>query len=67
LKVHYTSSPPSLLGARTLKATDPLTYFCMMYSVANEVSAEAAGMADERGLVRYDPKSGRLRPAPEER
>ncbi|MFC6023864.1 hypothetical protein ACFP2T_47895 [Plantactinospora solaniradicis] len=47
-------------------ASGPIIYFAMRYSMAEEVSAEAARMAVERGLVCFDVQWDRLRPAPEE-
>ncbi|MGX7676780.1 hypothetical protein [Plantactinospora sp. DSM 117369] len=47
-------------------ASGPIIYFAMRYSMAEEVSAEAARMAAERGLVCFDVQQDRLRSAPEE-
>ncbi|MFY1689026.1 hypothetical protein [Plantactinospora sp. WMMB782] len=47
-------------------ASGPIVYFAMRYSLAEEVSVEAARMAVERGLVCFDVQWDRLRPTPEE-
>ncbi|MEN3615529.1 hypothetical protein AAH979_39295 [Plantactinospora sp. ZYX-F-223] len=49
------------------EASGPFVYFTMRYSICEEVSAEAARMAAEHGLVCYDPQWERLRPTAEER
>ncbi|MEG3632927.1 hypothetical protein [Micromonospora palythoicola] len=48
------------------EASGPFIYFPMVYSRCTEVSAGAARIAAERGLVCFDPQLGLLRPAPEE-
>lgn len=48
-------------------ASGPIIYFAMRASMADEVSAAAARMAADRGLVCYDPQWDRLRPAAKER
>jgi hypothetical protein len=48
-------------------ACGPIIYFAMRYSMAEEVSAAAARMAVDRGLVCFDPQWDRLRPTAEER
>ncbi|MEV4388431.1 hypothetical protein AB0J68_22400 [Micromonospora sp. NPDC049580] len=53
-----TSSCGSLLN----DASGPMIYLTMPYSVAGELSAEAARLAAEHGLVCYDPQSEHLRP-----
>ncbi|MFD6994136.1 hypothetical protein [Streptomyces sp. NPDC059943] len=40
----------------------PLVYFPMSWSMAEEVSAYAAALADSMGLVCFDPQQNRLRP-----
>jgi len=47
-------------------ANGPIIYFAMRYSMADEVSAAAARMAADRGLVCFDPQWNRLRPTPDE-
>jgi hypothetical protein len=47
-------------------ARGPIIYFAMVFSTADEVSAECARMAAERGLVCFDGQWGRLRPTPDE-
>jgi hypothetical protein len=47
-------------------ASGPIIYFAMRPSMADEVSAECARMAAERGLVCFDPQWDRLRPTPDE-
>ena len=44
------------------EAVGPLMYFPKVWSRCEEVSACAAGLAAEHGLVCYDPQLGRLRP-----
>jgi hypothetical protein len=39
-----------------------MIYLTMPYGVAGEMSAEAARLAAEHGLVCYDPQSEHLRP-----
>jgi hypothetical protein len=53
-------------GPMINNASGPIIYFAMRYSMADEVSAEAATMAAERGLVCFDPQWDRLRPVREE-
>lgn len=48
------------------EASGPLIYFPMVYSRCTEVSAGAARIAAEHGLICFDPQLGQLRPAPEE-
>ena len=43
-------------------ASGPLIYFPMVYSQCNQASAWAAQVAQEHGLVCYDPQIGKLRP-----
>lgn len=43
-------------------ASGPIIYFAMRYSMAEEVSAAAAQMAADRGLVCFDPQWNCLRP-----
>jgi hypothetical protein len=45
-------------------AQGPIIYFAMRWSMCEEVSAEAAQMAAERGLVCFDPQLERTRPFP---
>ncbi|MBM0277577.1 hypothetical protein [Micromonospora tarensis] len=45
------------------EASGPMLYFTIPFSRADEVSAEAARMAADHGLVCYDPQSEHLRPA----
>ena len=47
-------------------ASGPIIYFAMRYSMADEVSAAAARMAADRGLVCFDPQWDRRRPTAEE-
>jgi hypothetical protein len=47
-------------------AAGPVIYFAMRPSMADEVSAAAARMAESQGLVCYDPQWDCLRPAPSE-
>ena len=49
------------------EASGPFVYFTMRYSMCEEVSAEAARMAADHGLVCYDPQWERLRPTADER
>ncbi len=51
-----TSSWGSLLN----DASGPMAYLTMPYGVAGELSAEAARLAAEHGLVCYDPQSEHL-------
>ncbi|MET8283567.1 hypothetical protein ABZU91_32440, partial [Micromonospora sp. NPDC005174] len=44
-------------------ASGPIIYFAMRYSMCEEVSAEAAKMAAEQGLICFDPQWDRLRPS----
>jgi hypothetical protein len=44
------------------EASGPIVYLLMSYSNAEEVSAYAASLAHEQGLVCYDPQEERLRP-----
>ncbi|NYF56153.1 hypothetical protein [Micromonospora purpureochromogenes] len=48
------------------EASGPFVYFTMRYSMCEEVSAEAARMAADHGLVCYDPQWERLRPTADE-
>ena len=43
-------------------ASGPFIYFPMVYSKAEEASAWAAQVAQEHGLVCYDPQAEKLRP-----
>jgi len=47
-------------------ARGPIIYFGIRYSMADEVSAECARMAAERGLVCFDVQWDQLRPQPDE-
>ncbi|MFJ8581335.1 hypothetical protein [Micromonospora sp. NPDC093277] len=53
-------------GPMINNASGPIIYFAMRYSMCEEVSAEAAKIAAERGLICFDPQWSRLRPAREE-
>ncbi|MEV4753880.1 hypothetical protein AB0J86_02005 [Micromonospora sp. NPDC049559] len=44
----------------------PMIYLTIPYGRSKELSAEAARLAAEHGLVCYDPQWGHLRPADEE-
>ncbi|MCW3838639.1 hypothetical protein ONA70_00805 [Micromonospora yasonensis] len=57
---------PWSTGPLIKEASGPFIYFPMVYSRCNEVSAGAARIAAEHGLVCFDPQLGLLRPAPEE-
>ncbi|RVX46682.1 hypothetical protein EDD27_9576 [Nonomuraea polychroma] len=46
----------------TPEASGSIVYLCMMYSKAEEVSEFAADLAQEHGLVCYDPQMRCLRP-----
>lgn len=54
-------------GPLVNNASGPIIYFSMRYSMCEQVSAEAARMAAERGLITFDPQWDRLRPTREER
>lgn len=54
---------PWSTGGLIDSASGPFVYFPMVYSRAREVSAGAARIAAEHGLVCFDPQQGRLRPA----
>ena len=43
-------------------ASGPLIYFPMVYSQCDQASAWAAQVAQDHGLVCYDPQIGKLRP-----
>ncbi|MEH0985382.1 hypothetical protein [Micromonospora sp. CPCC 205556] len=58
---------PWSAGPLTDEASGPFVYFTMRYSKCEEVSAEAARMAADHGLVCYDPQWERLRPTADER
>jgi hypothetical protein len=58
---------PWSAGPLMNEASGPFIYFAMRYSMCEEVSAGAARMAAEHGLVCYDPQLQRLRPTAEER
>jgi hypothetical protein len=45
------------------EASGPMVYFTIPFSRADEVSAAAAQMAVDHGLICYDPQWGHLRPA----
>ncbi|MEH0929384.1 hypothetical protein [Micromonospora sp. CPCC 205558] len=45
------------------EASGPMLYFTIPFNRANEVSAAAAQMAADHGLVCYDPQWEHLRPA----
>ncbi|MET7751625.1 hypothetical protein [Micromonospora sp. NPDC005367] len=49
------------------EASGSFVYFTVRYRMCEEVSAEAACMAADRGLVCYDPQWERLRPTVDER
>ena len=53
-------------GPMINNASGPIIYFAMRPSMADEVSAAAALMAAERGLVCYDPQWDQLRPTEDE-
>ncbi|GIF23794.1 hypothetical protein BJ973_004404 [Actinoplanes tereljensis] len=55
-------SSPWSAGPLINEASGPIIYFAMRYSMADEVSAIAARMAADRGLVCFDPQQNRLRP-----
>ncbi|MEU5530685.1 hypothetical protein ABZ744_27505 [Micromonospora chersina] len=57
---------PWSTGPLIKEASGPFIYFPMVYSRCEEVSAGAARIAAEHGLVCFDPQLGLLRPAPEE-
>ncbi|SIR91999.1 hypothetical protein SAMN05444858_12762 [Micromonospora avicenniae] len=57
---------PWSTGPLINEASGPVIYFPMVYSRCQEVSAGAARIAAEHGLVCFDPQLGLLRPAPEE-
>ncbi|ROT31762.1 hypothetical protein [Micromonospora sp. HM5-17] len=57
---------PWATGPLIKEASGPFIYFPMVYSRREEVSAGAARIAAEHGLVCFDPQLGLLRPAPEE-
>ncbi|RKN22123.1 hypothetical protein D7147_05245 [Micromonospora musae] len=57
---------PWSTGPLIREASGPIVYFPMVYSRCEEVSAGAARIAAEHGLVCFDPQLGLLRPAPEE-
>ncbi|MCI4066045.1 hypothetical protein MRQ36_27250 [Micromonospora sp. R77] len=54
---------PWSTGGLIDSASGPFVYFPMVYSRAREVSAGAARIAAEHGLVCFDPQQGRLRHA----
>lgn len=43
-------------------STDPLIYFPMRWSTAEEASAHAATVAESMGLICFDVQQNRLRP-----
>ncbi|MEU7841238.1 hypothetical protein AB0B39_09730 [Micromonospora sp. NPDC049114] len=49
-------------GPMINNASGPIIYFGMRYSMCEEVSAEAARMAADRGLICFDVQWDRLRP-----
>ncbi|MET8281522.1 hypothetical protein [Micromonospora sp. NPDC005174] len=53
-------------GPMINNASGPIIYFGMRYSMCEGVSAEAARMAADRGLICFDVQWDRLRPAAEE-
>ncbi|WP_446216196.1 hypothetical protein [Micromonospora sp. IBHARD004] len=57
---------PWSAGLSIDSASGPFIYFAMVFSRAREVSAGAARIAAEHGLVCFDPQLRRLRPAPDE-
>ncbi|TDC39898.1 hypothetical protein E1211_02585 [Micromonospora sp. 15K316] len=57
---------PWSTGPLIKEASGPIIYFPMVFSRCEEVSAGAARIAAEHGLVCFDPQLGLLRPAPEE-
>jgi hypothetical protein len=57
---------PWSTGPLIKEASGPFIYFPMVYSRCEEVSAGAARIAADHGLVCFDPQLGLLRPAPEE-
>ncbi|MEH1014831.1 hypothetical protein V6U90_17180 [Micromonospora sp. CPCC 206060] len=58
---------PWSTGPLINEASGPFIYFPMVYSRCVEVSAGAARLAEEHGLVCFDPQEGRLRPTPREK
>jgi hypothetical protein len=58
---------PWSAGPLINEASGPIIYFAMRYSMADEVSAQAAAMAAERGLVCFDPQLDQVRPTAAER
>jgi hypothetical protein len=59
-------SSPWSDGPLINNASGPIIYFAMRFSMADEVSAAAARMAAERGLVCFDPQWNRIRPTTDE-
>jgi hypothetical protein len=57
---------PFAAGPVRDEASGRLIYFAMSYSRARVVSASAAVLAAEHGLVCFDPQYGRLRPTAED-
>jgi hypothetical protein len=53
-------------GPMINNASGPILYFAMRYSMAEEVSAAAARMAADRGLICFDPQWNCLRPSADE-
>jgi hypothetical protein len=58
-----TSGESAGWGSLLADASGPMIYLTMPYGVAGELSAEAARLAAEHGLVCYDPQWEHLRPA----
>ncbi|MCW3815903.1 hypothetical protein ONA91_15770 [Micromonospora sp. DR5-3] len=58
---------PWSTGGLMNSASGPIVYLAMVFSRCEEVSAGAARMAADRGLVCFDPQMSRLRPAAGER
>ena len=61
-----TGGATSEWGSLLDDASGPMIYLTMPYGRSRELSAEAARLAAEHGLVCYDPQWEHLRPADEE-
>jgi hypothetical protein len=55
---------PWSAGPLMNEAQGPVIYFAMRWSMCEQVSAEAAQMAADRGLICFDPQLERMRPPP---
>ncbi|MEV6595580.1 hypothetical protein AB0M36_01810 [Actinoplanes sp. NPDC051346] len=53
---------PFAAGPLRDEASGPIIYLALRPSMADEVSAEMAVMAEEHGLICFDPQSDQLRP-----